>query len=165
MAIDNWKVSFCLMTIIFWQGENISHKNFVWGNITSSYIQSISVKSLQSNDTNLAQTWRRLFWKFRQGTDHCRVYKPEAATNTLSPCGQVMFNSAKDINRAVWKIHSHNTTGINITFQHVDLADSLHQCASERLGLTCDEAYNPRCGRLARFDYICHVNTVESHIF
>ena len=165
MAIDNWKVSFCLLILIFWQGENILHKNFVWGNITSTYIQSISVKSLQSYDTNLARTWRRLFWKFRQGTDHCRVYKPEAATNTYSPCGQVIFNSAKDNTRAVWKIHSHSTTGINITFQHVDLADSLHQCALERLGLTCDEAYTPRCGRLARFDYICHVNNATVTYF
>ena len=165
MAIDNWKVSFCLLTLIFWQGENILHKNFVSGNITSSYIQSISVKSLQSYDTNLAQTWRRLVWKFRQGTDHCRVYKPEAATNTYSPCGQVMFNSAKVNTRAVRKIHSHTTTGINITFQHVDLADSLHQCALERLGLKCNEAYTRRCGRLARFDYICHVNTVKVTYF
>ena len=165
MAIDTWKVRFCLLTLIFWQGENILHKNFVWGNITSSYIQSISVKSLQSYGTNLAQTWRRLVWKFRQGTDHCRVYKPETATNTYSPCGQVMFNSAKDNTRAVWKMHSHNTTGINITFQHVDLADSIHQCASERLGLQCDEAYTPSCGRLARFDYICHMNTVTATYF
>ena len=165
MAIDTWKVRFCLLTLVFWQGENILHKNFVWGNITSSYIQSISVKSLQSYGTNLAQTWKRLVWKFRQGTDHCRVYKPEVATNTYSPCGQVIFNSAKNNTRAVWKIHSHNTTGINITFQHVDLADSLHQCALERLGLTCDEAYAPRCGRLARFDYICHVNTVKVTYF
>ena len=143
----------CLLTLLSLQSET------VYGHSRSFYIDNLSEKAVEGYNWNLVETQKAVYRWLKLNIKHCTSYDPEAAFDRYSPCGQVVFNMRNQNRTHTWNIHTYRGTGINLTFNHMNLLDSLHKCGLQRLVVKCGDIITQYCGKEAPFNYLCIGNT------